>query len=86
VELWLINETTMWELKEGKLQKTFSFVDFDACIDFILQLQKIANSLDHHPDIQIHGYRYVTLSLFTHDLALVTDRDYAFAQKVDQLF
>ena len=44
-----------------------------------------ANEANHHPDILIHGYKHVRLTLSTHSAGGVTDNDLALAQTIDAL-
>jgi hypothetical protein len=44
-----------WELKDGKLVKSFQFSSFMNAIDFVNEIAKIAERLDHHPIITISG-------------------------------
>lgn len=44
-----------------------------------------ANEADHHPDILIHGYKHVTLTLSTHSEGGITENDFALAGTIDGL-
>ena len=43
-----------WELKDGKLVKSFQFSSFMNAINFVNEIAKIAERLDHHPIITIN--------------------------------
>ena len=44
-----------------------------------------ANEANHHPDIFIHDYKHVRLTLSTHSAGGLTDNDFALAQEIDAL-
>jgi len=44
-----------------------------------------ANAASHHPDILIHGYKNVRLTLSTHSEGGITENDVALAQTIDGL-
>ena len=41
-----------------------------------------ANEANHHPDILIHGYKHVRLTLSTHSAGGITDNDCALAKTI----
>ncbi len=44
-----------------------------------------ANAANHHPDILVHGYKHLRLTLSTHSEGGVTDNDFGLAQTIDGL-
>ena len=75
----------MWQEENNKLYKKFSFKDFAQATDFINQVAAIAEELNHHPTIH-NTYSTVELWLSTHEAGdVVTDKDRAFAERVDGL-
>ena len=44
-----------------------------------------ANEANHHPDILIHDYKHVRLTLSTHSAGGITENDLALAQAIDGL-
>jgi 4a-hydroxytetrahydrobiopterin dehydratase len=44
-----------------------------------------ANEANHHPDIYIHDYKHVRLTLSTHSAGGVTANDFALAATIDGL-
>jgi 4a-hydroxytetrahydrobiopterin dehydratase len=69
-----------WELKDGKLVKSFQFSSFMNAIDFV---NEIAERLDHHPIITIN-WKSVKLSLKSFDMGTITKRDIALAREVEK--
>jgi 4a-hydroxytetrahydrobiopterin dehydratase len=73
-----------WELKDGKLVKSFEFSSFMNAIYFVNEVAKVAETLDHHPIITIN-WRTVRLSLKSFDVDAITKRDIALAKGIKQL-
>lgn len=73
-----------WTYTDGALTKTFRLADFARAVDFVEQLADVAESMQHHPDIDIR-YNKVTLHLATHSAGGITVRDLELAVALDQL-
>jgi 4a-hydroxytetrahydrobiopterin dehydratase len=74
-----------WEIENNLLAKEFEFNNFLEAIDFVNKISKIAEELNHHPDILIHSYKKVKVMLFTHSENSITEKDYSFARIIDGL-
>jgi 4a-hydroxytetrahydrobiopterin dehydratase len=59
--------------------------DFAQAVRYVDQIAELAESANHHPDILIHGYNRVRLTLSTHSAGGVTEADLALAARIDQL-
>jgi 4a-hydroxytetrahydrobiopterin dehydratase len=79
-----MTESDAWSENEGALERTFSFKDFRAALDFVNRVGELAEGENHHPDIAIH-YNKVTLRWWTHTAGGITDRDRALAEKTSSL-
>jgi 4a-hydroxytetrahydrobiopterin dehydratase len=74
-----------WTLEGDAISRDVSLSDFAAAIVFVNDVAGVAESLDHHPDILVHGWNNVRLSLFTHSEGRITDSDREMAQTIDGL-
>ncbi len=45
----------------------------------------LAEAADHHPDLFIHNYRYLAISVMTHSEKGVTERDFALIRQIEAL-
>jgi 4a-hydroxytetrahydrobiopterin dehydratase len=63
-----------WREDDNALVREFEFESFPAAVAFVDRLAELAESKDHHPDIDIR-YRRVTVRWSTHSAGGVTDRD-----------
>jgi len=79
-----VTESDEWTESEGALERTFSFKDFRAALDFVNRVGELAEAEKHHPDIAIH-YSKVTLRWWTHTAGGITDRDRELADKTSGL-
>ncbi|MGI9267067.1 MAG: 4a-hydroxytetrahydrobiopterin dehydratase [Akkermansiaceae bacterium] len=71
-----------WEIVESELIKVFKFGDYLEGIEFAGQCGKIAEEMNHHPDLLIQ-WRKVTVSISTHSAGGLTALDFDFANKIE---
>ena len=74
-----------WEVLDGKklfLKKKFE--DFKTAMVFVNKVAEIAETDQHHPDIEIF-YSIVKLTLWTHAIAGLSENDFIMAAKIDQI-
>lgn len=73
-----------WDVVDGALTRTFEFESFAAAVGFVTSTAIEAESMSHHPDIDIRWNR-VRVSLTTHDAGGLTSRDTRLASVMDVL-
>ena len=74
-----------WTQAPNALTRTIPRADFVEALALVLEIGKLAEHANHHPDIDIR-YRTVHLSLSTHSAGnTVTDKDFALAQGINDL-
>ena len=73
-----------WSEVDDKLEREFKFDDFLQAIAFVNKVAELAQSENHHPDIEIH-YNRVILRWWTHTAGGVTDRDRELAERSSAL-
>lgn len=69
-----------WTRRGAVLRRTFEFNDFVAAMKFVNSVARVAEKVQHHPDIDIRWNR-VTLRLTTHDANGLTERDFSLAER-----
>ncbi|MFP4023197.1 MAG: 4a-hydroxytetrahydrobiopterin dehydratase [Thiohalospira sp.] len=74
-----------WEETKNGLVKVFTFRNFLKAVDFVNDVAKIAEAANHHPDILIHSYNKVTITLFTHDQNAITSKDHDLAKQINDI-
>jgi len=72
-----------WELKEDKIIKSFQFPSFMNAIEFVNDVAKIAEKVNHHPIITIN-WRTVKFSLKSFDVDAITERDINLAKEIEK--
>jgi pterin-4a-carbinolamine dehydratase/GT2 family glycosyltransferase len=73
-----------WTETEAGLEREFRFDDFAGAIAFVNRVADLAESEDHHPDIDIR-WNKVTLRWITHSAGGITDRDRELAARSAEL-
>jgi 4a-hydroxytetrahydrobiopterin dehydratase len=75
-----------WNGNKELISREFEFGNFREAVAFVNKVADAAELNDHHPDILIHGYRKVTISLTTHDQGKVTLKDVKLAEIIDEIY
>jgi 4a-hydroxytetrahydrobiopterin dehydratase len=75
-----------WRLGEGsEIVRDLGFEDFAGAIAFVNRVADAAEAANHHPDILVHGWNKVRLTLSTHSQGGLTDADFRLAAEIDGL-
>jgi 4a-hydroxytetrahydrobiopterin dehydratase len=80
-----VRELDGWELKEGKIVRSFGYKSFMQGIEFVNDVAKIAEAHDHHPIITVI-WKTVKISSISFDVGHLTDRDFKLAKAIDELY
>jgi 4a-hydroxytetrahydrobiopterin dehydratase len=70
---------------DGQLHADYAFKNFMQVMLFTNAVAHLAQAADHHPDLHIHGYKHLSISLMTHHENGITDQDFALIQQIDSL-
>lgn len=71
-----------WTFDAGWLTRTRTLETFLAALDWVQQVGRLAETMDHHPDIDLR-WRTVTLRIRTHEAGdRITAADVEFARRV----
>lgn len=75
---------TPWRVVLGRLRAHFRTPDFVSALAFVQRVADEAEAAQHHPDVELqHGY--VALTLVSHDVARLTDRDVVLARRLAEV-
>lgn len=74
-----------WQQDGNAIQKTFTFGNFVEALAFVNRVGDLAEKAQHHPDIFMHGYKHVTITLTTHDQGGVTQKDRDLASGIEKV-
>jgi 4a-hydroxytetrahydrobiopterin dehydratase len=74
-----------WERDGDEIAREWKFDDFAAAMAFVNRVGEASEEANHHPDILLHGWNKVRLSLMTHSEGGLTEHDFAMAARFDEL-
>jgi 4a-hydroxytetrahydrobiopterin dehydratase len=74
-----------WREEQSELVRDFKFEDFAEAMGFVNRVADLAEEANHHPDILVHGWNKVRLTLSTHSEGRITDNDHQMAAKIDEV-
>jgi len=74
-----------WRREGDEIVRDFKFDDFAQAIAFVNRVADAAEAANHHPDILVHGWNRVRLSVTNHSQGGLTEADFSLAKTVDGL-
>jgi 4a-hydroxytetrahydrobiopterin dehydratase len=72
-----------WTRQGNEIVRDLKLADFAEAIAFVDRIAELAEEYNHHPDILIHGWNKVKLSLSHHAAGGLTEIDFDMAQRFD---
>jgi 4a-hydroxytetrahydrobiopterin dehydratase len=78
-------EGSRWRREGDAIVRDVELDGFRAAIAFVDRVAEAADAADHHPDLLVHGYRRVRITLSTHSAGGLTRLDFALARTIDRL-
>ena len=72
-----------WSIQDNSIKKNYVLKDFTNALAFVNHVGWLAEKADHHPDINIHRYKNVTLTFSTHSEGGLTEKDFGMAKRID---
>jgi len=73
-----------WKIENGKLHREYKFADFVQAFGFMASAALVAESMNHHPE-WFNVWSTVKIDLTTHDCGGISERDFALAEKMEEL-
>lgn len=74
-----------WELvADRRLRRSYGFDDFASGLAFVNLVGRMADDVDHHPDIHL-SWGKVVIEIWTHSAGGLTEKDFDFAARADEL-
>ncbi len=78
-----LKESTGWSFKNNSINKEFQLKDFKEALQFVNKIGNEAEKMDHHPDILLHSWNKVSITISTHSAGGVTENDFKLAKAID---
>jgi len=74
-----------WEIRDNALYRELKFRNFADAFAFMTAVAFAAERMDHHPEWS-NVYNKVTIRLTTHDTGGITDKDFALAAEINEIY
>lgn len=74
-----------WTETDSKLMKTIKCQDFNHALALLNKIAVVAESMNHHPDMKIYSYRFLSIEIYTHDTNSITQKDYDLSKQIDEI-
>ena len=74
-----------WEREGDEIVREWRFDDFAEAVAFINRVAAVAEAANHHPDIFLHGWNKVKLSLTNHSAGGLTEMDFTMAERFESV-
>jgi 4a-hydroxytetrahydrobiopterin dehydratase len=74
-----------WERDGEEIIREWRFENFREAMAFVDRVAEAAEDAGHHPDILLHGWNKVKLSLTNHSAGGLTEMDFTMAGRFDGL-
>jgi 4a-hydroxytetrahydrobiopterin dehydratase len=74
-----------WRREGDAIERDFKFADFAHAMAFVNAVAEAAEDVNHHPDILVHGWNNVRLTVTNHSAGGLTAADFELAGMVDGL-
>lgn len=73
-----------WTLEGDRIARSYRLPSHGAATAMVVHIAQVQEELDHHSDLTL-GYNTVSLTVNTHTVGAVTERDLALARRVEAL-
>ena len=74
-----------WTETESKLIKIIKCQDFNHALALLNKIALVAESLNHHPDMKIFSYKFLSIEVYSHDTNSITTKDYELTEEIDRV-
>ncbi|MEA2268097.1 MAG: 4a-hydroxytetrahydrobiopterin dehydratase [bacterium] len=78
-------ENSEWRRDGDQIVRDLELGDFAAAMALVNGVADAAEAADHHPDILVHGWNKVRLSVTNHSAGGLTGADFDLARTIDGL-
>ena len=78
-------EGSEWTREGDEIVRNWEFDDFAGALAFVDRVGEAAEDANHHPDILLHGWNKVRLSLTNHSAGGLTAVDFDMARRFGDL-
>ncbi len=74
-----------WSFDNNQIHSEYQFKDFKEALGFVNKIGDEAEKMNHHPDMLLHSWNKVKVTISTHSEGGVTEKDFKLAAIIDNL-
>jgi 4a-hydroxytetrahydrobiopterin dehydratase len=74
-----------WNFSNNQIGKEYQLKDFPEVLAFVNKVGAFAEEINHHPDILMHSWNKVKITVSTHSEGGVTEKDFQLAEKIESI-
>ncbi len=74
-----------WERSGASIGRTLTASNFASAVGVLNAIAILAEKADHHPDMRLHGWNKLEITLSTHDQGGLTRLDFELAAEIDSI-
>jgi 4a-hydroxytetrahydrobiopterin dehydratase len=74
-----------WFYINDSIEKEYKLKSFADAVALVVKIGIEAEKIEHHPDLLLHSWNKVKVTLTSHDLGGVTENDFKLAQTIDEI-
>lgn len=82
-----LGQVPNWSVTEAdtRLEREFEFSNFEEALKFVNAMGAIAEEEGHHPNIFLHSWNQVKVTVYTHAIGGLSLNDFVLAAKIGKL-
>ena len=74
-----------WKESDGKLVRNVNCRNFKEALALLNKIAVISESINHHPDMKIFSFKFLSIEVYTYDTNSITAKDYELAERIDHV-
>ncbi|MBT2364394.1 MULTISPECIES: 4a-hydroxytetrahydrobiopterin dehydratase [unclassified Streptomyces] len=79
-----LRELPGWSLDDGRIARSYRLASHFAATAMVVHIAQIQEELNHHSVLAL-GYNTLALTVHSHDVNALTERDFALAERVEEI-
>jgi 4a-hydroxytetrahydrobiopterin dehydratase len=80
-----LSDLNGWFYLNDSIEKEYKLKSFADAVALVVKIGIEAEKLGHHPNLFLHSWSKVKVTLTTHDVGGVTENDFKLAQTIDEI-
>lgn len=75
-----------WNILAHQFRSVIHFSNQTELAQFVLEIARVADQMDHHPDLSVKHCSELSISIYSHDKQEITERDYRLKEAINELY